>query len=480
MIRILGFLIAGCCLAAAQSPRAWPIPLTACKAMGGRAEAVCGSYEVFENRAARSGRKIKLNLMVFPAQDAAPLPDPVVPLAGGPGEAAVQTYQGLAMQYQQKRDVLLVDQRGTGGSNLLTCNLMEDVASAFARIIPVDKLRSCREQLEKTADLRQYTTSVAMDDLDEVRAALGYERINVYGGSYGTTAGLEYLRLHGDHVRTLSLLAVVPPSFRVPLPFPHTVQRSLDGLFARCDADPGCHAAFPRLRDEFRTVLDRLAKAPAKFSFTSPPAIKDPVEVTLSADMFGDFLRRILYTVPGMSLLPMAIDSAWHGDFEMFARLCYELSIRTNPTIPYGMYYSILCNESFPFITEREAASMRRHTYIGDYRLGQQRAACAQWPDAHVPASFVEPVKSDRPVLLVLGRTGPPPPSPSTPPKRPKAFPAAARSSCATDRTAWAGRASPGSLRISSTRARPTAWTHPVWTRSNWRPSACMIPSTRG
>lgn len=407
IFRIFGVLIAGCSLSAAPSPRAWTIPLTACKAMGGRAEAMCGSYEVFENRAARSGRKIKLNLMVFPALDAAPLSDPLFPLAGGPGEAAVQAYQGLAMQYHQKRDVVLVDQRGTGGSNLLTCNWKEDVASSFARIVPIDELRSCREQLAKTADLRQYITSVAMDDLDEVRAALGYEQINVYGGSYGTTAGLEYLRRHGDHVRTLTLLAVVPPSFRVPLPFPHTVQKSLEGLFARCDADPGCHAEFPKLRDESRAVLDRLARAPAKFSFTSPPTIKEPVEVTLSADMFGDFLRRILYTVPGMSLLPMAIDSAWHGDFEMFARLCYELSIRTNPTIPYGMYYSILCNESFPFITEREAAFMTRDTYIGDYRLVQQRAACVGWPDAGVPASFVEPVKSDRPVLLVSGELDP-------------------------------------------------------------------------
>jgi pimeloyl-ACP methyl ester carboxylesterase len=393
--------------AAAQSSRTWRIPLTPCKAAGGRAEAVCGSYEVFENRAARAGRKIKLNLMVVPAQDAKPEPDPVFLLAGGPGEGAVQTFQAVALQFRQKRDVVLVDQRGAGESNRLTCDLDEGVSAAFSRLLPLDKLAACRQQLEKTADLRQYTTSVAMDDLDEVRAALGYERINVWGGSYGTTAGLEYLRRHGDRVRTLTLVAVVPPSFRVPLPFPHTVQKSLETLFARCAADPACHDAFPKLQQEFETVLERLGKAPAKFRFTSPPNLKDPVEVTLSRDMFGDFLRRILYTIPGITSFPVAIHSAYQGDFETFARLCYELSIRTQNEIPFGMYLSILCNESFPFISDAESAAIAKGTYIGDYRVRAQRAMCANWPDAKLPKSFVSPVNSDRPVLLFSGEFDP-------------------------------------------------------------------------
>src|SRR5579863_4142390 len=169
MLRIFCFLIVWCPLAmpaAAQSPRTWRVPLAACKAMGGRAEAMCGSYEVFEDRAAGSGRKIKLNLMVMPALDPKPAPDALFLLAGGPGEGAVQSFPAMAMQYRQKRDVVLVDQRGAGGSNRLTCDLDEGPAAAFARLLPLDKLRRCREQLEKTADLRQYTTSVAMDDLD--------------------------------------------------------------------------------------------------------------------------------------------------------------------------------------------------------------------------------------------------------------------------------------------------------------------------
>jgi pimeloyl-ACP methyl ester carboxylesterase len=393
--------------AACQTSRTWPIPLTPCKAAGGRSEGFCGTYEVFENRASRSGRKIKLNLMVLPTHAAKPQPDPVFLLAGGPGESAVQAFPGLEQQLSPDRDAVLVDQRGAGASNRLACDLDEGPAAAFSRLAPLDKLRQCRDQLEKTADLRQYVTSVAMDDLDEVRAALGYDRINVWGGSYGTTAGLDYLRRHGDHVRTLSLVAVVPPSFRVPLPFPHTVQKSLETIFARCDADSACHAAFPKFREEFEAVLARLDKAPAKFRFTCPPEIPDPVEITLSRDMFGDFLRRILYGLQGINLFPLAIHDAYNGDFQLFARLCYILSIRGQNDIPYGMYLSILCNESFPFISDAESAAVAKGTYIGDFRVRAQRAMCKDWPDAQVPRGFVEPVKSDRPVLLISGAFDP-------------------------------------------------------------------------
>jgi pimeloyl-ACP methyl ester carboxylesterase len=180
-----------------------------------------------------------------------------------------------------------------------------------------------------------------------------------------------------------------------------------DTLFARCAADEACHTAFPRLREEFEAVLDRLGKAPSTFHFTSPPAVKEPVEVKLSRDMFGDFLRRILYTPAGISLLPLAIHDAFNGDFEMFARLCYELSIRTQGEIPWGMYLSILCNESFPFISDEESARVAKGTYIGDYRVRAQRAMCRDWPNAQVPKSFVEPVRSDRPVLLFSGEFDP-------------------------------------------------------------------------
>src|SRR5260370_32001732 len=224
-------------------PRVWGIPMSACEAVAGREKAMCGSYEVFEDRAARSGRKLKLNLMVLPATADKPESDPVFLIAGGPGGSAVQDEAGFGHFFRQNRDVVLIDQRGAGRSNRLACDIDEGVSAAFSRILPLEKLRHCGDELEKRADLRMYTTSIAMDDLDEVRGALGYGQINVIGGSYGTTAALDYLRRHPEHVRTITVGGVVPTSFRVPLPVPPPAHKSMPGSFGRCAADDKWHAA---------------------------------------------------------------------------------------------------------------------------------------------------------------------------------------------------------------------------------------------
>jgi hypothetical protein len=161
----------------------------------------------------------------------------------------------------------------------------------------------------------------------------------------------------------------------------------MEGLFDRCAADEKCPAALPRLRDEFQTVLDRLAKAPAIFKLTTGlPSMKEPVEITLTRDMFADFLRRIVYSPLGIAMMPSAIHSAYNGDFEPYALLCYLLSIRPNQdTLAFGMYLSIICSESFPFITDEEVARVSKGTWVGDFRIRAQRDVCSPWPRATVP-----------------------------------------------------------------------------------------------
>src|SRR5271155_4102763 len=129
----------------------------------------------------------------------------------------------------------------------------------------LEKVRACRAELEKRADLTQYTTSIAADDLDDVRQAMGYDKINLYGGSYGTVAALVYLRRHGDHVRTLTLEGVASPQYRIPLAFPRTTQNSIDQLIERCAADEACHKDFPNLKKEFAALVEQLEKTPAHF-----------------------------------------------------------------------------------------------------------------------------------------------------------------------------------------------------------------------
>src|SRR5256885_1989620 len=166
----------------AKPPR--KIQLTPCGPPNNSANVLCGQYDVFENRAAKVGRKITLNLVVLPALAAKPAPDPVFFLAGGPGQGATGSARGgggsLAQQLRRERDLVFVDQRGTGQSHQLACNLYGDetnVQSYFNDLFPVDKVRACRKELEKNADLKLYTTPVAMDDLDEVRQGLGYAKI---------------------------------------------------------------------------------------------------------------------------------------------------------------------------------------------------------------------------------------------------------------------------------------------------------------
>lgn len=180
------------------------LDLEDCRLDGVSVPARCGTLTVFEDRAAATGRTIDLEIVVLPAVSDNPEPDPLFFLAGGPGQAATDLagpMLPLLSEVRRTRDLVFVDQRGTGGSGRMTCAFFESDAdeqtageSLQIDALPLDDLRECLAEVETAADPRQYTTPVAMDDLDDVRAALGYETINLYGGSYGTRAGLIYLR----------------------------------------------------------------------------------------------------------------------------------------------------------------------------------------------------------------------------------------------------------------------------------------------
>lgn len=175
-------------------------------------QALCGVLPVPENPNDPQGRKIDLNVVVFPAVKRIPEPDALFLLAGGPGQAATEAFPALLTAFfniHQRRDIVMVDQRGTGKSNPLRC--LDDEDESLAEDAALEKLKACPSALD--ADLRYYTTEIAMADLDAVRAALGYTTINLYGASYGTRAALTYLRMYPDRVRSLILDAVVDPSF---------------------------------------------------------------------------------------------------------------------------------------------------------------------------------------------------------------------------------------------------------------------------
>lgn len=375
-------------------------------------DAGCGRYEVFEDRTAKSGRKIALNILVIPAISSKPAADPVFVLAGGPGQAAVSVVKAIGnylVKLNQDRDLVFIDQRGTGESNPLNCNSpagKDEMGRYFAEGVNVENLRECRAQLERNANLTMYTSAIAMDDLDEARAALGYEKINLFGGSYGTYAGFVYMRQHPERVRTAILEGVTPIEAKIILPFAKGVEHSLERMFTDCAADKDCNSAFPTLRNELKEVAAKLAKQPATFETTNLITGKRE-SVTLSRNVFADQVRMMLYIPLYWRWLPLLIHEANANNFGPFASIAHANIAGLTGQLAGGMSLSVLCAEDVPFITEEEIRSHTAGTFYGDYRARTSSRACEQWPKAKVAASFTDPVKSDLPILMITGDLDP-------------------------------------------------------------------------
>lgn len=403
--------------AQSQSTSAAPferkLTLEPCRLPGWNEDARCGKYEVFENRAAKTGRKIALNTVVLPALNAKPAADPVFFLAGGPGQGIVSVIQAgnwkdLVAQIRRERAVVLLDQRGTGGSNPLRCAPAnkDDMQPAFREATSGEALRKCKAELEQIADLTMYTTPMAMDDLDEVRAALGYEQINLVGGSYGTTAALAYLRQHPGHVRSVTLTSVAPPDYRIPLPFAKALQHAIDRTLEDCAAEDACRKSFPNLRAEFTSVLAKLAQGPVNFEALNPVTYNQQ-SLTMSREIFVNLLRLLLYSTESARLLPLMIHGSAQGDFGPLASTAFLVARSLGDQFALGMHFSVTCAEDVPFIPAEELARETSGTYLGDFSVRAYQKTCAIWPPGKVPASFATPVKSDAPALLFSGGVDP-------------------------------------------------------------------------
>ena len=387
------------------------IKLAPCNSPNLTKDASCAKYEVYEDRIAKSGRKIALNILVLPALSARPVADPVFMLAGGPGQGAVQAVKAVGdylIKLRRDRDLVFIDQRGTGESNPLFCNTgpVDGMARYFTEGVNVENLRECRAQLEKTANLTLYTTAIAMDDLDEVRAALGYDKINLFGGSYGTYAGFVYLRQHPDRVRTAILEGVTTPDVKILLPFAKGVEHSLERMFADCAADKSCGGAFPNLRAGFRELVAKIEKQPAVFESTNLLTGKRE-QITMSRNVFSEQIRTFLYIPIYWRWLPLMIHEMNSTNFGPFASLAHANAAGLVGQLAGGMSLSVVCAEDVPFITEDDIKSNTAGTFYGDYRLRTSMKSCELWPKAKVPSSFTQPVKSDAPVLMVTGDLDP-------------------------------------------------------------------------
>jgi pimeloyl-ACP methyl ester carboxylesterase len=276
----------------------------------------------------------------------------------------------------------------------------------FGEVMPLEWIRACREQLEKIADLKLYTTPIAMDDIDEVRSALGYDHINVYGGSYGSTTTLAYLRQHAEHVRTIAVFGVAPFTAKIPLSFSRGVQDAVDRLFADCAADAACHAAYPDLANEFKVVMAQFDKGPVEVSAVNP-FTRIEQKVNVSRDAFVDSIRQVLYEPQLAAALPALIHLGAKGNLGPFVTNAFQVVAAISGRIARGMSFSVICGEDIPFITPEEIKTTSANSFYGDARVRPTMRACTDWPRARVESSFLDPVKSDKPALVIAGQLDP-------------------------------------------------------------------------
>ncbi|HYV46518.1 MAG TPA: alpha/beta fold hydrolase [Myxococcaceae bacterium] len=377
-----------------------------CHAPNIDAEVRCGTYSVAEDRAHPEGRRIPLDVVVLPSRAAKPAPDPILVVSyGGPGstntENAPDAWQSW---FRDERDVVLVDLRGTGGPSRLDCDTKG--ASDLDDLFPPEAMRRCREELSKKADLKQYTSAASVDDLDEVRAALGYDQVNLYGASWGTRAALIYLRRHPQHVRSAILEGVAPIAMKNPLTHARAGQRALDLLFDDCAAQPSCKAAFPKLRDEFASLMKRLHEKPAEVTLKDPQT-GATTKAQLTWQRFAESLRVYTYYLPRQRDVPALLHRAAAGDLVPFAEAAAASNRALRGGLRFGNLLSITCTEDLSRIGPGEIERESKDTYLGDSRVSQQMAACEGWPRGPLEPGYGDPVTSSVPVFLLSGTQDP-------------------------------------------------------------------------
>ncbi len=387
--------------------------LTECRLPGVETLARCGFHEVWEDREAKSGRRIRIKVAVIPAKLRAKAPDPVVIFAGGPGQGAIplaRQVMPLFARLNDARDIVFIDQRGTGGSHPLACDQDGPVArqQLFEEAIPEKLVADCLKKLD--ANPKLYVTSIAMQDLDEIRIALGYPKLNLWGGSYGTRAALEFMRRYPAAVRTATLDGMAPATMKLPLSFAADGDAALERLLASCAKDTICSRAYPRLRETISSLRSELARRPLRVAITDP-LTGDRETLTVTEKVFLGGLFRPLYVAELASLLPFGVTAAAAGDFNPLLAQNFEMAEDVVQNLAVGMHLSVICAEDLPRITPEDMQALSK-SFFGRALVEDFVRACEAWPRGKVPADYYEPVKSDVPVLIFSGGI-----DPATPPR---------------------------------------------------------------
>jgi len=375
-------------LLAASASNAQSLELEDCRINAGPGsssmQARCGTLTRPLDPSGEEPGEIKLRVAVVPALNLTPEPDPVVPIAGGPGQGSVQFYTSYFWAFEdvrRNRDILLIDQRGTGESATMDCEIDDDMLEGdYSVELTVEYTERCLAELPY--DPRFFTTSVAVTDIEAVREALGYPSLNLYGVSYGTRVAQHFARRYPDSTRTLVIDGVVPPQISLGPEIATESQKAVDKILARCAADESCNERFPDLAEDFRRVVRDLKEVGVEINVPHPSTGR-PEELLFSNAEFSAAIRLLAYHPNSMALMPLLIHEAGKGNL-------------------------VLCTEDVPFYDKSTIDyDGLEASYMGLFQLEALEAICSVWPAGPIDEGFKTPLATSLPVLLLSGDADP-------------------------------------------------------------------------
>ena len=353
--------------------------------------------------------EIELRVAVVPALNLTPEPDPLVPIAGGPGQGSVQFYTGYSFAFEdvrRNRDILLIDQRGTGESATMDCRFDDDlVEGEYSTELTIEYTKLCLEELPY--DPRFFTTSVAVTDIEAVRKALAYPSLNLYGVSYGSRVAQHFARRYPASTRTLVIDGVVPPQISLGPEIATESQKAIDRILARCAGDSACHERFPTVVDDFARIVAEVRAAPIPIEVPHPSSGR-PESVDFGEGELAAAVRLLAYHPNSIALLPLLIGEAGKGNYVPLGSQYLMTMIAMTDALSLGMHNAVLCSEDVPFYDastidyEGLAAS-----YMSTFQLEALEAICSVWPAGPVDDDFKTPLATALPVLLLSGDADP-------------------------------------------------------------------------
>lgn len=376
---------------------------------GATTTAFCAPFSVPENRADPDGRKLNLRLALIKSDAPTANRDIVVYLAGGPGQSAIDTWPQMATALaplRKHRHVLLLDQRGTGGSNALTCR-SDDDESAERGHLDLAKIREhtreCLLAVEGRADPRFYTTTVAVEDLEAVRQALGAPQLDLIGVSYGTRLAQQYVMHHPRAARSVVLDSVVPNRLVLGEDFARNLEAALYAQFSRCTQTPACAKAFGDPYASLIKLRDQLRAQPQAWDYRDPVTYA-PTQRRLDDAGLASLVRLFAYTPETAALLPLSISEGLKGDFSPLAGQEKLLTDDLAGLSENATQLSVVCSEDADLLTPRPQDA---DTVLGTRLIDLLRAACEIWPHGTRPADFHAALETTTPVLILEGELDP-------------------------------------------------------------------------